>query len=107
MNLAFALNSYNKAKVAKDIQSGDGYAAVKFALEQAIISMEKLNSGIIDEDKEHPAFMSGKKTFLFGFISFAVSAIKWTPHIIIISALVFEASIANAKESAEKSATPW
>ena len=53
MNLAFALNSYNKAKVAKDIQSGDGYAAVKFALEQAITSMEKLNSGITDEDKEH------------------------------------------------------
>ena len=53
MNLAFALNSYNKAKVAKDIQSGDGYAAVKFALEQAIISMEKLNSGITDDDKEH------------------------------------------------------
>ena len=31
MNLAFALNSYNQAKVAKDLQKGDGYAAVKFA----------------------------------------------------------------------------
>jgi len=53
MNLAFALNSYNQAKVAKDLQKGDGYAAVKFALEQAIVSMEKLNSGVVDEEKEH------------------------------------------------------
>lgn len=53
MNLAFALKSYNQAKAAKDTQSGDGYAAVKFALEQAILSMEKLNSGIMDEEKEH------------------------------------------------------
>lgn len=53
MNLAFALNSYNQAKVAKDMQKGDGYAAVKFALEQAIVSMEKLNSGVVEEEKEH------------------------------------------------------
>ncbi len=53
MNLAFALNSYNQAKVAKDLQKGDGYAAVKFALEQAILSMEKLNSGVVEEEKEH------------------------------------------------------
>ncbi|MAP17337.1 MAG: hypothetical protein CMO49_06150 [Verrucomicrobiales bacterium] len=53
MNLAFALNSYNQAKVAKDLQKGDGYAAVKFALEQAIVSMEKLNSGVVEEEKEH------------------------------------------------------
>ncbi len=53
MNLAFALNSYNQAKVAKDLQKGDGYAAVKFALEQAIASMEKLNSGVVEEEKEH------------------------------------------------------
>ena len=53
MNLAFALNSYNQAKVAKDFQKGDGYAAVKFALEQAIASMEKLNSGVVEEEKEH------------------------------------------------------
>ena len=53
MNLAFALSSYNKAKVAKDVQNGDGYAAVKFALKQAVTSMEKLNSGIADEEKEH------------------------------------------------------
>ena len=43
---------------------------------------------------------------LFGLINFAVSAIKCTPAITIISAEVFEASTARAKESAEKSAIP-
>ena len=62
---------------------------------------------VIDVDNEQPAFISGKKTFLLGLISFAVSAIKWTPHIIILSAEVFEASTARAKESAAISATPW
>ena len=32
--------------------------------------------GIIEEDKEQPAFMSGSKTFFSGLINFAVSAIK-------------------------------
>ena len=31
---------------------------------------------VIDDDREHPAFISGNKTFLFGLINFAVSAIK-------------------------------
>ena len=62
MNLAFALNSYNQAKVAKDMQKGDGYAAVKFALEQAIVSMEKLNSGV-------KRTSCGKGTFMHIFSS--------------------------------------
>ena len=61
---------------------------------------------VIDDDREHPALISGNKTFLLGLISLAVSAIKCTPHIIIISALVLAASIANASESAEKSEIP-
>ena len=48
----------------------------------------------------------GSKTFLVGLISFAVSAMKWTPHITIISAFVFAASTAKASESAEKSDIP-
>ena len=31
---------------------------------------------VIEEDNEQPAFMSGNKTFLFGLINFAVSAMK-------------------------------
>ena len=61
---------------------------------------------VIDEDKEQPAFISGNKTFLFGLINLAVSAMKCTPHITIISAFVFAASIAKANESAEKSEIP-
>jgi len=53
MNLAFALNSYNQTKVSKDIANGDGYEAVKFALEQAIVSMEKLNLELPSEEREH------------------------------------------------------
>lgn len=53
MNLAFALNSYNQTKVSKDFAKGDGYQAVKFALKQAIISMEKLNMDLPSEEKEH------------------------------------------------------
>ena len=62
---------------------------------------------VIDEDKEQPAFISGSKTFLFGLINFAVSAMKCTPAITIISAEVLDASTARASESAEKSAIPW
>ena len=65
---------------------------------QDIVFLNFLTSSpVIDDDKEQPAFMSGNKTFLFGLISFAVSAIKCTPHITIISASVFAASIAKAK----------
>ena len=53
MNLAFALNSYNQTKVSKDIANGDGYEAVKFALKQAIASMEKLNLNLSSEEREH------------------------------------------------------
>ena len=62
--------------------------------------------GKIDDDKEQPALISGSKTFFSGLISFAVSAMKCTPHITIKSALVFAASTANASESAEKSEIP-
>ena len=60
----------------------------------------------IEEDKEQPACMSGNKTFFSGLINLAVSAIKCTPHMTIISAFVFAASTAKAKESAEKSEMP-
>ena len=45
-----------------------------------------MSSAVIDSDKEHPARVSGIKTFLFGLRIFAVSAIKWTPQTIIVSA---------------------
>ena len=64
------------------------------------------SSPVIDDDNEQPALISGKKTFFSGLINFAVSAIKCTPHIIIISAFVFAASTAKASESAEKSDIP-
>ena len=53
MNLAFALKSYNETKVSKDMANGDGYEAVKFALKQAIASMEKLNLDLPNEEWEH------------------------------------------------------
>ena len=53
MNLAFALNSYNRTNVSKDMAKNDGYEAVKFALKQAIASMEKLNLEISSEEREH------------------------------------------------------
>ena len=53
MNLAFALKSYNETKVSKDMANGDGYEAVKFALKQAIASMEKLNLDLPNEEREH------------------------------------------------------
>ena len=64
------------------------------------------SSPVIEEDKEQPARISGNKTFLFGLINFAVSAMKCTPHITIMSAFVFAASTASANESAEKSEIP-
>ena len=63
-------------------------------------------SPVIDDANEHPALISGIKTFFSGFINFAVSAIKCTPQRTIISAFVFDASTAKASESAEISATP-
>ena len=53
MNLAFALNSYNQTKVSKELANGDGYEAVQFALQQVIASMEKLNSELTPQEKEH------------------------------------------------------
>jgi flagellar protein FliS len=52
MNLAFALNTYNQTKVASETNKRDGYEAVKYALDQVIGSMEKLNTGIETEEKE-------------------------------------------------------
>ena len=65
------------------------------------------SSPVIEDAKEQPASISGIRTFLLGFISLAVSAMKWTPHSTIMSAFVLAASKANAKESAAISATPW
>ena len=52
MNLAFALNTYNQTKVAAETNKRDGYEAVKYALDQVIGSMEKLNTGVDSEEKE-------------------------------------------------------
>ena len=52
MNLAFALNTYNQTKVASETNKRDGYEAVKYALDQVITSMEKLNTGVEIEEKE-------------------------------------------------------
>jgi flagellar protein FliS len=52
MNLAFALNTYNQTKVASETNKRDGHEAVKYALDQVINSMEKLNSGVDPEKKE-------------------------------------------------------
>ena len=52
MNLAFALNTYNQTKVASETNKPDGYKAVKYALDQVIGSMEKLNTGVDTEEKE-------------------------------------------------------
>ena len=52
MNLAFALNTYNQTKVASETNKTDGYEAVKYALDQVISSMEKLNTGLDTDEKE-------------------------------------------------------
>ena len=52
MNLAFALNTYNQTKVASETNKTDGYGAVKYALDQVISSMEKLNTGLDTDEKE-------------------------------------------------------
>jgi flagellar protein FliS len=53
MNLAFALNTYNQTKASSESSKNDGYEAVKYALDQVIGSMERLNSGLAAEEKEH------------------------------------------------------
>ena len=53
MNLAFALNTYNQTKIANEASKPDGYEAVKYALDQVIGSMEKLNENLEATDKEH------------------------------------------------------
>lgn len=52
MNLAFALNSYNKTKISTNNEKYDGYEAVKFALSRAIEGMEKLREEMPSEQKE-------------------------------------------------------
>ena len=52
MNLAFALNSYNKTKISNNNEKYDGYEAVKFALSRAIEGMEKLKEEMPTEQKE-------------------------------------------------------
>jgi len=53
MNLAFALNTYNQTKASSEANKQDGYEAVKYALDQVIGSMEKLNKGLDTVEKEH------------------------------------------------------
>lgn len=52
MNLAFALNSYNKTKISNNNEKYDGYEAVKVALSRAIEGMEKLKEEMPTEQKE-------------------------------------------------------
>ena len=52
MNLAFALNTYNQTKASSEANKQDGYEAVKYALDQVIGSMEKLNNGLETAEKE-------------------------------------------------------
>lgn len=53
MNLAFALNTYNQTKATSESNKRGGYEAVKYALDQVIGSMEKLNNGLNSDEKEH------------------------------------------------------
>lgn len=53
MNLAFAVNSYSNTKKNKDAGKYDSYEAVKFALNQVVSSMEKLQQEIGSEEREH------------------------------------------------------
>ena len=53
MNLAFALNTYNQTKATSESNKRGGYEAVKYALDQVIGSMEKLNTGLNSDEKEH------------------------------------------------------
>ena len=53
MNLAFALNTYNQTKATSETSKKGGYEAVKYALDQVIGSMEKLNNGLNTDEKEH------------------------------------------------------
>ena len=53
MNLAFALNSYNKTKISNNNEKYDGYEAVKFALSRAIEGMEKLRKKCLPNKKRN------------------------------------------------------
>ena len=69
----------------------------------ALTNSAKASAGQLSA-KEQPAFKSGTSTFLFGQRILAVSPIKCTPHITIISASVLAAHCANARLSPTKSA---
>ena len=69
-------------------------------------SLRSLTSApVMDSASEHPADISGINTFLSGFNILAVSAMKCTPHIIIVSAFAFCDSFASNKLSPTMSAT--
>ena len=53
MNIAFARNEYKQTKVTRSAPTNDGYEAVKFALEQIILSMQTLQTTNNPETKEH------------------------------------------------------
>jgi hypothetical protein len=57
------------------------------------------------EASEQPALRSGISTVFSGLSTFAVSAMKCTPHWTITSAFTFVASRASCSESPTKSAT--
>ena len=65
----------------------------------------RTSSAVIDSASEQPASRSGKSTIFEGFKSFAVSAMKCTPHITITSASVVAAACASESESPTISAT--
>ena len=63
------------------------------------------SSKVIESDNEHPASKSGIKTFLFGLIMAAVSAIKCTPQNTIVLFSTLAACLERPNESPTKSAT--
>ena len=67
----------------------------------------RTSSAVIASAKVQPAPISGIRTFLDGFMIFEVSAMKCTPAMTMMSASVFAAERASARESPVMSATQW
>ena len=82
----FHIGAYTDLEYCETHQN-DTYVTNAIAVENAVYISNNQNTPTapdknfgevtsIDEDNEQPAFMSGNRTFLFGLINFAVSAIK-------------------------------
>ena len=64
------------------------------------------NAVILAHNYQTPEIYHGVADFSADSLALAIEASKTSADIILMAAEVFEASIANARESAEKSATP-